>query len=74
MPATERLVRKDVWRLRPAGRVRFQVRFGEFGGAYVNHCHNTAHEDFAMLLRYQLLTPPPGDPDYKGQPQYRADQ
>jgi len=61
---TELLVRKDVWRLRPDGRVKFQVRFGEFGGAYVNHCHNTIHEDFAMLLRYQLLTPPPGDPDF----------
>ncbi len=60
----ERLVRKDVWRLRPGGSVRFQVRFGEFGGSYVNHCHNTVHEDFAMLLRYQLLTPSPNDPDY----------
>lgn len=56
IPDTERLVRKDVWRLRPSGTVKFQVRFGEFGGAYVNHCHNTIHEDFAMLLRYQLLT------------------
>ncbi|WP_295557648.1 hypothetical protein, partial [uncultured Hyphomicrobium sp.] len=33
----------------------FQVQFGEFGGAYVQHCHNTVHEDFAMLLRYQLI-------------------
>ncbi|MFN0191406.1 MAG: multicopper oxidase family protein [Aestuariivirga sp.] len=70
IPATERLVRKDVWRLRPSGRVKFQVRFGEFGGAYVNHCHNTVHEDFAMLLRYQVLTPPPNSPDYKGLPHY----
>jgi FtsP/CotA-like multicopper oxidase with cupredoxin domain len=70
LPETERLARKDVWRLRPGGRVKFQVRFGEFGGAYVNHCHNTIHEDFAMLLRYQLLTPPPGDPDYKGLPHF----
>jgi FtsP/CotA-like multicopper oxidase with cupredoxin domain len=61
---TELLARKDVWRLRPDGRVKFQVRFGEFGGSYVTHCHNTIHEDFAMLLRYQLLSPPPGDPDY----------
>ena len=52
---TERLVRKDVWRLRPGGKVKFQVQFGEYGGSYVNHCHNTVHEDFAMLLRYQLL-------------------
>ncbi len=56
IPATEKLVRKDVWRLRPSGQVQFQVQFGEFGGAYVNHCHNTVHEDFAMLLRLQLLS------------------
>ena len=52
---TEKLVRKDVWRLRPGGKVKFQVQFGEYGGSYVNHCHNTVHEDFAMLLRYQIL-------------------
>ncbi|MEI8014177.1 MAG: putative Ig domain-containing protein [Nitrospira sp.] len=54
--AQENLVRKDVWRLHPSGSVKFQVRFGEFGGAYVNHCHNTVHEDFALLMRYQILT------------------
>jgi FtsP/CotA-like multicopper oxidase with cupredoxin domain len=70
IPATELNVRKDVWRLRPGGRVKFQVTFGEYGGSYVSHCHNTVHEDFAMLLRYQLLSAPPGDPNYKGQPHY----
>ena len=55
IPATELRVRKDVWRLRPSGRVTFQVQFGEYGGSYVNHCHNTVHEDFAMLARIQLL-------------------
>src|SRR5215467_8035391 len=62
IPATELLVRKDVWRLRPDGRVTFQVQFGEYGGSYVNHCHNTVHEDFAMLMRIQLLTGVPGSP------------
>jgi hypothetical protein len=64
IPATERLVRKDVWRLRDNGTraVRFQVQFGEYGGSYVNHCHNTVHEDFAMLMRIQLLTGVPGSP------------
>ncbi|MEK7761760.1 MAG: multicopper oxidase domain-containing protein, partial [Nitrospirota bacterium] len=33
IPSTENLVRKDVWRLRPNGSVKFQVRFGEYGGA-----------------------------------------
>jgi len=55
IPATERLVRKDVWRLRPSGQVTFQIQFGEYGGSYVNHCHNTVHEDVAMLMRIQLL-------------------
>src|SRR5262245_51717929 len=55
-PATENLVRKDVWRLRPSGQVTFQIQFGEYGGSYVNHCHNTVHEDVAMLMRIQLLS------------------
>ncbi|HET7882812.1 MAG TPA: multicopper oxidase domain-containing protein [Acetobacteraceae bacterium] len=62
IPATEKLVRKDVWRLRPDGRVQFQVQFGEYGGAYVQHCHNTVHEDFAMLMRIQILNGIAGTP------------
>ena len=64
IPATERLVRKDVWRLRSTGQrqVTFQIQFGEYGGSYVNHCHNTVHEDFALLMRIQLLTGVPGSP------------
>ncbi len=62
IPATERLVRKDVWRLRPSGQVQFQIQFGEFGGSYVNHCHNTVHEDFALLMRIQLLNGLAGTP------------
>ncbi|MBP1806174.1 multicopper oxidase family protein [Rubellimicrobium aerolatum] len=58
LSAIERNSRKDVWRLGTNGDVRIQVRFGEYGGAYVMHCHNTAHEDAAMLLRYDILTDP----------------
>jgi FtsP/CotA-like multicopper oxidase with cupredoxin domain len=57
----EKNKRKDVWRLRETGQVTFQVQFGEFAGSYVNHCHNTVHEDFAMLLRMQLLSGKEGD-------------
>src|SRR5262249_574453 len=59
---TELNVRKDVWRLMPSGQVQFQVQFGEYGGSYVNHCHNTVHEDFALLMRIQLLTGVAGSP------------
>jgi FtsP/CotA-like multicopper oxidase with cupredoxin domain len=62
IPATELMQRKDVWRLRPSGRVQFQIQFGEYGGSYVNHCHNTVHEDFALLMRIQLLSGVAGSP------------
>ena len=62
IPNTELLARKDVWRLRPGGQVTFQIQFGEYGGAYVNHCHNTVHEDFALLMRIQLLNGFAGTP------------
>ncbi|MBX2855211.1 MAG: multicopper oxidase domain-containing protein [Rhodobacteraceae bacterium] len=52
---TEHLQRKDVWRLGREASVTIQVTFGDFGGAYVSHCHNTIHEDFAMLIRWDLL-------------------
>ena len=56
IPATELNKRKDVWGIGGfKGAATFQVAFGEFGGAYVNHCHNTVHEDNAMLMRYDLI-------------------
>jgi FtsP/CotA-like multicopper oxidase with cupredoxin domain len=53
-PDWERFGRKDVWRLRPSGSVSVYLQFREFSGTYVEHCHNTAHEDHAMLLRWDL--------------------
>ncbi len=58
--------RKDVYRLRPAGSVTLTMRFRDFAGTYMEHCHNTVHEDNAMLLRWDInpdgtaeLTPMP---------------
>jgi FtsP/CotA-like multicopper oxidase with cupredoxin domain len=61
---TERLARKDVWRVGTTGdrSVTFQVQFGEYGGSYVQHCHNNVHEDFAMLMRMQVLSNLAGSP------------
>ena len=58
----EKGARKDIFRLGPGEQVKIQVEFGEFGGAYVSHCHNTAHEDFAMLDRIQVLNGKAGTP------------
>ena len=53
VPAWEK-GRKDVYRLRPSGSVTITMQFREFYGMYVEHCHNTVHEDHAMLIRWEL--------------------
>ena len=37
--------------------VTIAYRFREFSGSYVEHCHNTTHEDLAMLLRWDIEKP-----------------
>ena len=63
VPDWERLARKDVWRLKPGGRVSVYLQFREFSGTYVEHCHNTVHEDHAMLLRWDLNGGPTAIPN-----------
>jgi FtsP/CotA-like multicopper oxidase with cupredoxin domain len=46
--------RKDVYRLRPGGSVTITMQFRDFGGMFMEHCHNTVHEDNAMLVRWEL--------------------
>ena len=60
-PSWEQWGRKDVYRIGgmpDSGReLSFAVRFREFGGTYMEHCHNTQHEDTAMLLRWDIDNP-----------------
>jgi manganese oxidase len=53
-PSPAEAGRKDVYRLKPSGEVRIQMQFREFAGMYMEHCHNTQHEDNAMLLRWDV--------------------
>jgi FtsP/CotA-like multicopper oxidase with cupredoxin domain len=46
--------RKDVYRLRPGGSVTVAMQFRDWGGMFMEHCHNTMHEDNAMLLRWEI--------------------
>jgi FtsP/CotA-like multicopper oxidase with cupredoxin domain len=46
--------RKDVYRLRPGGSVTIAMQFRDWGGMFMEHCHNTTHEDNAMLLRWEI--------------------
>jgi FtsP/CotA-like multicopper oxidase with cupredoxin domain len=46
--------RKDVYRLRPGGSVTLTMQFRDWGGTFMEHCHNTVHEDNAMLIRWEI--------------------
>jgi len=53
VPLAER-GRKDVYRLKPNGTVTLTMQFRDWGGMFMEHCHNTTHEDNSMLLRWDL--------------------
>jgi len=52
-PAVE-VSRKDVIRLQFNEDDLITMRFRDFRGDYPTHCHNTIHEDHAMLLLWQV--------------------
>jgi FtsP/CotA-like multicopper oxidase with cupredoxin domain len=60
-PLWELLGRKDVYRIGPetdsSDTVDVAIRFREFLGSYMEHCHNTQHEDHSMLLRWDVENP-----------------
>ena len=60
-PEWEKWARKDVYRIGPqadsGSLVEIALRFREFAGTYMEHCHNTQHEDHAMLLRWDIEHP-----------------
>jgi hypothetical protein len=60
-PEWEKWARKDVYRLGnmddSGSSVDIALRFREFAGTYMSHCHNTTHEDHAMLMRFDIENP-----------------
>jgi hypothetical protein len=55
-PEWEKWARKDMYRVGPendsGSTVEIAFRSRDFLGVYMQHCHNTTHEDHAMLLRW----------------------
>lgn len=47
--------RKDVARLGFGNEIRIFKRFRDFLGRYPMHCHNTVHEDHAMMVRFDIV-------------------
>jgi cytochrome c peroxidase/FtsP/CotA-like multicopper oxidase with cupredoxin domain len=60
-PVWEWWARKDLYRIGPsidsAREMEIAMRIREFAGTFVEHCHNTTHEDHAMLLRWDSELP-----------------
>ncbi|MBC8210402.1 MAG: multicopper oxidase domain-containing protein, partial [Gammaproteobacteria bacterium] len=60
-PMWEIGARKDVFRIGneddAAREIELAYHFREFAGSFVEHCHNTQHEDHAMLMRWDLEHP-----------------
>jgi len=53
-PAPHEAGRKDVYHLGPGDTVRIFIRFRDFPGKYLMHCHNLIHEDHGMMIRYDI--------------------
>jgi FtsP/CotA-like multicopper oxidase with cupredoxin domain len=47
--------RKDVFTLNQGDEMELYVRFRDWLGRYPIHCHNTVHEDHAMMVRFDVV-------------------
>lgn len=48
--------RKDVVVVRHDDELRLFIRFRDYTGKYIMHCHNTVHEDHAMMIRFDIVS------------------
>jgi FtsP/CotA-like multicopper oxidase with cupredoxin domain len=54
IPPAER-GRKDVYVVGENMTIRVLLRFRDFTGKHLMHCHNLTHEDHAMMLRWDIV-------------------
>lgn len=47
--------RKDVYPIGPNEELRLFIRFRDYTGKYMMHCHNLIHEDHAMMIRWDIV-------------------
>ena len=53
-------MRRDVATLLPGNEIRVVMRWSDFLGKYVMHCHNVVHEDHSMMIRWDIVEPGQG--------------
>ncbi|HKK10525.1 MAG TPA: multicopper oxidase family protein [Bacteroidales bacterium] len=46
---------QDTFLLLPGTKARVIMRFKDFTGTYIYHCHNLEHEDMGMMRNYEVL-------------------
>lgn len=46
---------QDTFLLMPGMKVKVVMRFRDFTGKYIYHCHNLEHEDMGMMRNYEVL-------------------
>ena len=54
---TALLGRKDVFPLHGGDEMEVFVKFRDWIGKYPMHCHNSSHEDHAMMVRFDVVAP-----------------
>jgi FtsP/CotA-like multicopper oxidase with cupredoxin domain len=55
VPADYEQMRKDVALLRPGDSITLTIRHRDWLNEYPMHCHNTVHEDHAMMLLWEVV-------------------
>ncbi len=49
--------RRDITTLLPNDEIQIFMRWKDFHGRYVMHCHNVVHEDHSMMIRWDIVPP-----------------
>jgi FtsP/CotA-like multicopper oxidase with cupredoxin domain len=52
--------RRDIATLLPGDEIKVYMKWDDFLGKYILHCHNVVHEDHAMMIRWDILEPGKG--------------
>jgi FtsP/CotA-like multicopper oxidase with cupredoxin domain len=54
-PAPHEAGRRDMYVLEPDDELKVFIRFRDFTGKYMMHCHNLTHEDHSMMIRFDVV-------------------
>lgn len=52
--------RRDVATILPGDEIKVYMRWNDFLGKHVMHCHNVVHEDHSMMIRWDIVEPGQG--------------